>query len=71
MANSGAMAVLAFDALVRSTPIGLDLVLVALGARVLALILDGELHPLLDISLTIIIVGKTVTVNPKVTRDQE
>ena len=71
MADGGAVAVLALDAFVRSAPVGLDVVLVALGARVLALVLDGKFLPLLDVSLTIEIVGETVAVNPEVIGYQE
>jgi len=71
MTGSGTVAVLALDALVRTTPVGLEVVLVALGARVLALVLDGKLFPLLHVSLTIEIVGEAVAMNAEIIRHQE
>ena len=49
----------------------LEVIFVALGAAIPALVLDRKIFPLIDIAKAIEIVGKGVTVNAKILRDHE
>jgi hypothetical protein len=62
------MAVFALNSLVGRTAMRPRIVLVTLEAGVSALVLYGEVLPFLDIAEAMIVVGKTVAVNPKVIR---
>jgi hypothetical protein len=65
------MTIFALDTFVRTATIGSDIVFVALGAGLLALVLDGEVLPLLNIAKPIVVVGKAIAMNTEILRNEE
>ena len=73
MTEAGSVAAFAFDAPVWPEPVSPYIGIVALGTgtRRLALVLDGEVFPLLDITETVVVVGETLAMHTEVVGNEE
>ena len=71
VADGGPVAVLALDVAVRRPPHRPDVIAMAFGTRIPALVFHGKCLPFLDVTLAIEVVGKTVAVYAEVVRNEQ